>query len=114
MLPRQNRLKGVKNFKEVQKKGKVINSNSFGLAYLKREDENPSRFGFIISTKISKLATLRNRARRALGEKIRQSTRNIKDGYDCIFLAKPPILKTYTQDLMKEVEVVLTKAKIYK
>jgi len=114
MLARTNSLKTNADFTRVKTQGKKVPSDSFTLVFIKSEKEGPSRFGFVISTKISKHASLRNRAKRAMSEGVRRSTYFVKEGYDCVFLAKPIIVKKYTNDLMKEVEETLIKAGLVK
>jgi len=110
MLARQYNLKGKDNFENVEKKGKIYQSESFGLAYLKREDNKGSKFGFVISKKVSGEATHRNRIKRAMAESVRFSLTDIKEGYDFVFLAKQISTKKSTDEIMKEVRNCLEKA----
>lgn len=92
----------------------MFQSDSFGIVYVKREDNDVSQLGFIVSNKISGEATLRNRVKRALKEAVRFNTGYLKDGYDVVFLAKTQILRKPTDVIMKEVEVALRGAGLYK
>lgn len=103
MLARKNRLIGSKDYKRVEKEGIVYQSQNFGLAYFARNDEEPSRFGFVVSTKIAKDAVDRNRFKRAMSESVRMSGTELKAGFDAVFLAKTSIVKSPTSDIMKEV-----------
>jgi ribonuclease P protein component len=47
-----------------------------------------SRFSFVVSTKVDKRATQRNRIRRLMSEAVRLRMDEIKPGFDCIFIAK--------------------------
>jgi ribonuclease P protein component len=107
MLAKKFRLTGVKNFAKIQKEGKVFQSTNFGIAYVKRGDENPSRFGFIVSTKIAKDAVDRNRFRRAMSEAVRIASIDLTSGFDAVFLAKTSIVRVSTADIMKEVRLSL-------
>ena len=107
MLARKNRLIGSKDYKRVETQGTVYQSQNFGLAHLLRGDENPSRFGFVVSTKIAKDAVDRNRFRRAMSESVRMSATDLKSGFDAVFLAKPSIVRAPTSDIMKEVKNAL-------
>jgi ribonuclease P protein component len=113
MLARKYTLKSHADFQRVKKEGKPVSSESFTLLVHYRHDKEPSRFGFVISAKVAKEASLRNRAKRALSEGVRVSSYNLKSGYDCLFLAKSIIVKKYTQDLMQEVAYALKKAHLY-
>jgi ribonuclease P protein component len=112
MIDSKNRLTGSKNFERVKKEGKLYQRVLFGVSLLKREDKKPSRFGFIVSNKISKDAVHRNRVKRALREAVRQSATHIKKGYDVIFLAKTKIVRKSTEEIMREVKVSLKQIKL--
>ena len=55
MLARKHRLTEKTDFTKVQKEGKLYQFEDFGLAFINK-GEGFSRFGFIVSTKISKEA----------------------------------------------------------
>lgn len=114
MLDRKNRLTKRAEFERVREGGKVFPSDSFSLSVLERKDSKPSRFGFIVSTKISKAATIRNKAKRALREGIRHLIFYMKNGYDCVVLAKPIIVKKYTDEIIRELEKILKLADLMK
>ena len=114
MLARKNRLIGSKDFKRVEKEGTVYQSQNFGLAFFNRNDDDPTRFGFIVSTKIAKDAVDRNRFKRAMSESVRMSGVELKPGFDGVFLAKMSIIKSPTADIMKEVKNALRGAGLLK
>lgn len=114
MLARQYNLKGKENFENVEKNGKVFQSKSFGISYLKREDNEDSRFAFVVSKKISGEAVHRNRIKRAMSEAVRYKLTEIKKGYDIVFLAKQAITRKSTDEMMKEVNQALQEAKFTK
>lgn len=103
MLAKKSKLTGAKDFSKVQAEGKVFQSQNFGIAYLERKDEEPSRFGFIVSTKIAKDAVDRNRFKRAMSEAVRLNSINLIPGFDVVFLAKTSINRESTSNIMKEV-----------
>lgn len=113
MLPAKNSLKKDIQIQKVLKEGKLVHSESFSVCFTKRAT-GPSRFAFVISKKISPNASVRNKSKRALREGTRQTLFFAKDGYDCVFLAKPIIIKKYTDELMREVKATLSKAGIIK
>ncbi len=112
MLSRQNRLTSKEDFENVKNNGKTLQAESFLFSYVNRGDKNPSRFGFIVSKKISPHATARNKAVRGLREGVRQTITYVKSGHDCVLVAKPIIIRKYTNDLMREVDLMLQKAKL--
>src|SRR3990167_1552415 len=114
MIAKKIRLTGSKNFTRVQKEGKMFQSVNFGIAYIDRKDESPSRFAFVVSTKIAKAAVDRNRFKRAMGEAVRIESSRLQPGYDVVFLAKTLIVRIPTSEIMKEVVRALTELAIVK
>ena len=107
MLAKKFKLTGAKNFDRVQKEGKVYQSANFGIARYARGDKEPSKFAFVVSTKIAKEAVDRNRFKRAMSEAVRLSSIDLKGGFDAVFLAKMSIARVPTADVMKEVRAAL-------
>ena len=114
MLTRVNRLTGTGNFNKVKEEGSLFQSESFAIAILSRKDKEPSRFGFVISNKISKRANIRNKIKRILREAVKTSLPELKSGFDVIFLVKKVVLLKQTKDIMNEVSVVFKKADLFK
>ena len=114
MLAKKFKLTGSKDYARVQDEGKVFQFESFGIAYLNRKDTLPSRYGFIVSTKIAKAAVDRNRFKRAMSEEVRLNSIHLKPGYDVVFLAKPNITKVPTAQIMKQVRDSLRKLNLMK
>ena len=103
-------LKKNKDFKGVYTKGKsyatynlVIYSLPNRLGY--------NRVGFSISKRIGK-AVQRNRIRRRLKEIIRLE-KNLKKGYDLVFIARKAVIKRDYHQLVNDVRKLLKKAGIY-
>ena len=98
MLASKYRLKDSSDFDEVHKKGKLYSGELASLVVYKRGDTDPSRFGFVVSSKISSLATITK----------------IPTGYDCVFLGKRKIATSYANAIMKETRDLLVKSKLLK
>lgn len=109
MLASKYRLKKKINFARVEIDGKMIQSKSFGMGVYNRKDDEVSRFGFIISTKISKNAVIRNRIKRTMSDSIRKNIDKIKKGYDVVFLLKPLAVKIDKETLENETTEIITK-----
>lgn len=103
MLAKKNRLKNKKDIENVFKKGKTKTGK---LVFLKifKNNLDISRFAFIVSTKISKKAVIRNKIKRQLREIVRKNLSNIKSGVDIVIIAKPEIINKYFQIIKKDVE----------
>jgi ribonuclease P protein component len=109
MLASQYRLKSKERIEEIKHKGNVLQSENFGVACLKKDDEECPRFGFVVSTKISKLAVHRNRINRSLHEGVRRVLKIVPNNFDFVFLAKKSIMDKSTEKIIKEVEVFFDK-----
>lgn len=109
MLSSEYRLKKKINFARIEIDGKMIQSRSFGMGIYDRKDNDPSHFGFIISTKISKKAVIRNRIKRIMSEVIRKNLKSLKNGYDILFLIKHQAAKITKEELENETYAIIIK-----
>lgn len=109
MLASKYRLKKKVNFARCEIDGLLTQSKFFGVEIYNRKDNENSRFGFIISTKISKKAVIRNKIKRIISDVIRTKLSIIKEGLDVIFLIKPSIVKLNRNDIQKEVNEFIAK-----
>jgi len=85
-------LKKKKDFNKAYK-GKTIAGK---LIFLKAQKNNLNtpRFGFVVSSKISKKAVIRNRIKR----KLREVVKDFNKGFDIIITVRPEIIdKTYQE-----------------
>lgn len=112
MLSKQYRLQKDKDFKLVFKEGKTF-SSKFLFLKLRKNNLKDSRFGFILSKKISKKSTVRNKIKRRLREFIRKELDKIRTGFDVIIVPKPEIISKNCQDIDLEFEKLLEKAVLY-
>ena len=90
MLQKENRLKKKNDFEAVFKKGKSF-KNSFLVLKTAPNKLEESRFGLVVSQKISKKAVVRNKVRRRMSEAIKTMIKDIKKGVDVVLIALPGI-----------------------
>lgn len=114
MLAQVYRLTTDEDFARVAKEGLKLSFPFFSLGAFKRKDNETPRFGFVVSTKVSKKAVVRNKVKRALREAIRQNLSYLKGGYDIVFWVKSKAERAYTDQLMAEVKVALAKGQLFK
>ena len=88
MLPVKNRLKKEKDFEKVFKTGKGF-KEKFLYLKIKKNNLGVSRFGFVISKKVSKKATSRNKLKRRLRELVKIKLPKIKKGIDGTIVVNP-------------------------
>lgn len=109
MLPKINRIKKKKDFDLIFKKGKSFKTSLLVLKILKNE-LNENRVGFIISSKVSKKAVLRNKIRRRLSELFKKEEINLK-GFDFIFIGLPGLEKVDYSETKEILQTLLKKNK---
>ena len=100
-----------KEFKEVQEKGRTLRSNFLILKFAKN-NLGFFRLSCVVSKKIEKKATRRNKIKRRLRESIRKAIKkmSIVPGYDFIFFARENIKQKKFEEIAREVEEILRKA----
>jgi ribonuclease P protein component len=113
MLPKENRLKKKKDFEKAFRQGKGIKQDLLFLKLLKN-NLNVTRFGFIVSKKLSKKATVRNKIRRRLSEVIRTNLEGIKKGWDGVIVASPGIENKNFQEIKESISRLFKKANLIK
>lgn len=106
MLPKKNRLTRKEISALKTGKNRVFQGQLFGLVFEKPKDQTgingEKKYGLIISNKISKKATQRNKIKRLLYRAIKKGF-FVKPG-KFLFLAKKSSIKATVLDLEKEVE----------
>lgn len=107
MLPRRNRLTQKSEFENVFKSGRLLKRDFLILRFFPNNLSYP-RFGFIISTKVSKKSTLRNRLRRWLREIARSIVKSDFDkGADIVVSLTPEARDKEFRDIKDSFEKIL-------
>ncbi len=76
-------------------------SRFFGVVVLNKSDDE-TRFGVIISKKISKKAVDRNKIKRRLTEVLARNLENFETGKRILFLAKKEVLEVKPEEIKEE------------
>jgi ribonuclease P protein component len=110
MLQPANRLKLDRDFKKVLKFGRSFYSQNLKAKILKNSLTN-SRFGFVIGTKISKSAVVRNRLKRQVREVIRLLFKDdkIQPGFDVVMMIAIGIKDKKHEEIAREVKMLVEK-----
>jgi len=124
MLPRKNRLDLKKEFLQIKKRGEFVKGKFFDFLFQKQQSTfsgqasamifQPPAFAFIVSKKIDKRATKRNRIKRLLSEVTRSFLPEIQPGIKGVFLAKKEILGKNFSEIKTEVEETFKKGNLFK
>jgi len=91
MLKKQYRLTKNKEFETVTRQGKAVYSPVLLIKNI-NNNFNYSRFGFIVSNKVSKKASQRNLIKRRIRDIISQVLDNITKGKDIVIIVSPKII----------------------
>jgi ribonuclease P protein component len=111
MLSKKNRLKKKKDIERVLKEGKRFKED-FLILKLRENNLKESRFGFTVSQKVSKNATLRNKIRRRLSEIVKMKSKKIKKGLDLLLIACPGLETKDFWELDEVIEKLFKKARV--
>jgi len=106
MLPVKHRLVKKRDFDKIFKNGKLFNTDQF----LVKSDKNNldiSRFGFIVSKKVSNKAVIRNRIKRKIREIIRLNLDKIKPGLDIVLIVKKNMIDKSYWEIEKDIKLFL-------
>lgn len=112
MLQKVYRLVEKNDFQSVLRNGSSVQGSFLGLFFLSNKGVGQTKTGFVVSNKISKKATIRNRLKRLLREVVRQNVYNIKEGFLLVFLAEKSIVDARPELVKEEVLNLLTKASL--
>lgn len=109
MLPRENRMTKKTDFEAVLADGRIKQGRLFGIAVKYQDDTAFPKVGIIVSKKISKLATRRNRIRRLLRESVKKRAGTLPKGGRFVILAKRSLLGASREDIDKELARLLNR-----
>lgn len=106
-LNKKNRLKRKKDFESVFKKGKASKGNFLFARYLEN-DLGFSRFAFIVSSKVSRKAVVRNKVRRVLSDISRAKLEELGP-VDIILIADQKITAAPRDKIEQDLESIFRK-----
>ena len=113
MLAKQHRLVKQKDFEKVFKQGRAFYSKLLGVKIIINQREF-NRFGIVVSTKVSKKATERNKLKRQIRQAARELLKNLKSGFDIVIIVLPGFLNSEYKIVKGELEIIFKKLKFFK
>lgn len=109
MIPKERRLITKGDFARLFKKGRVVHSRGITLKY-SRNDRELTRFGIVISAKVSKKAVVRNKIRRRLRTSLGRRLDSIRPGFDAAIMVRKDAIGMGYKELDAAVERLLEKS----
>ena len=105
-LPTKNRIKSKKDLDQLFKKGTTVKGAFLFIKYIKNNLQF-SRFIVIVSARLYKKSSSRNRIKRIINEQLKLSLDNIENGYDILISVKNRAEEDcFKRDLPKVLEVI--------
>ena len=98
MLSKINRLSRKKDFDNVFKNGKSV-KGEFLFFKIEPNKLNHSRFGFVVSKKVSNKAVVRNKIKRQLSSIVFANLKNLKNNYDVVVVVYPQVTRKEFKDI---------------
>lgn len=112
-MQKSSRLRLSKDFKRVYQDGQSVANRNQVVFFLKSGIIGETRIGFSLSKKIGS-AVVRNRLKRLLREAYRRNEARIREGYDLIVIARPPLKEKSLQEVEKSLLAMFAKAGLLK
>lgn len=113
MFKKVNQLKKDKEFDNVFKHGRSSFNKILGAKAVSNELGN-SRFGILVSNKISKKAVARNKIKRRIREIIRLQLAELKPGFDIVIITLPSVLGRSYQEIEEAIHYNFKKLGLYR
>lgn len=108
MLSRPYRLTKKNEIDRVFRRGQSFFTGTIGVKAA-RNGKELSRFAIIVSTKVAKKATLRNRLKRQLREMVRLMREDVSPGYDVVVVSRAGMEKSSREELQRALAVAFLK-----
>lgn len=109
-MERQYRLRRSLDFERVRREGQSWAHPLVVLAAAPN-GQPVSRFGFVTSKRVGN-AVQRNRARRLMRESVRRQLAHIPPGWDCVFVARAPVVDATFAQVEAAVTQLLQRAQL--
>jgi ribonuclease P protein component len=101
-LPRERRIRASADFSRLRQTGSRLDCGPFVLNLgIGQSPKSKAKFAVIVAKKSIPLAVNRNRAKRLARELFRNDASLLPDGWECVLIARPSILKKSFASLVK-------------
>src|SRR3989339_1763735 len=100
------------DFERVAKNGQPFFATEFGFKIIKN-NLSYNRYGIVISTTIDKRAVVRNKIRRRIKESIILYDKDLKKGFDLMFLVRESVKELNFSQIKAKIEYLFKKARLF-
>ena len=101
-LPRERRIRASADFSRLRQNGSRLDCGPFVLNLGKGQSpQTTARFAVVVAKKSIPLAVNRNRAKRLARELFRSDAELLPDGWECVLVARPSMLRKSFASLVK-------------
>ncbi len=115
MFPKKNRITKTE-FNDLLKNSRVIQSNFFSLRFIKKDTKNLPKFAFVVSKKVAKNASDRNKLKRrgfhALRDILFKNGSIEITGFTGAFFFKKEAVDMSFEEIKKDIAVLLKKSDV--
>ncbi len=111
MLSKKNRLAKDLDIKKVFARGRSFLNSGISLRFLPKAGEGEARFAVVVSTKVSKKATKRNRLKRLIREELKSRLRTFPCG-DYIISVRPTAEKLEEKKFLDLAAQIFSKVRL--
>jgi ribonuclease P protein component len=117
---RERHLRSQADFARVRREGRTVSGTSLTLGYVRRASgrgaagvQPPAltRVGFTVGKRVGNAVT-RNRVRRRLRELMRRRWQVVAPAWDLVVVARPPAASAESGALARELDLLLSRAKV--
>lgn len=113
MLSSLYRIRQKKEFDKIFRSQKTVRVYSpLGTLYVAESRGEVPRFGFVVGTKVSKKATVRNKVKRRTRSVVERVLKDIKKPVSAVFIARPQAAAASFQDIEKDIIGLLRKSRL--
>ena len=111
MLARANRVVRADDYRRAVRRGRKLGSAHTVAYIVRRDDDGPARFGFIVAKTVGN-AVIRNRVRRRLKAASYEVVGDLRPGTDVVIRALPAAAEASWASLRKEIFGVATRGEV--
>lgn len=112
MLARKKLIDLRHEFPKIRKEGKIYDTPLFGLVVAFSPSSEVAKCAFIVSKKVSLKSVVRHEVKRKLSDSISAFLPNINNNVQLLFLAKQKLIESTKDEIKKEMESVLRRARL--